>query len=120
PAASGNYLYGVTARTGTDAWAVGYYYSATAGTLQSLIEQGNGGTWSVTASPIVDSAASLLSDVAAVTGKDAWAVEFGNGATGFDTLILHWNGGSWSVSTHTDLGGRLFGVKAVSRGDVYA
>jgi plastocyanin len=120
PAASGNYLYGVTARTGSDAWAVGYFYSATAGTLQSLVEHWDGRNWRVTASPNVDSAASLLTDVAPVTGKDAWAVGFANGATGFDTLILHWNGLSWSVSSHTDLGGRLFGVKAVSRGDVYA
>src|SRR5205085_11202076 len=47
-----NNLYGVTALTANDAWAVGEQYSSSYGSYVPMIEHWNGSTWAVaTASP---------------------------------------------------------------------
>ena len=78
-----------------DVWAVGRFLSAT-GVGQTLIEQWNGTSWSVVASPNVGTD-NGLKGVAIVSATDIWAVGFTitNGVN--QTLIEQWNGTSWSV-----------------------
>jgi hypothetical protein len=91
-----NYLYSVSAVSGSDAWAVGYYTKH--GLTYTLILRWNGTSWTRQASPSPSSSDNVLSGVSAVSGRDAWAAgSYRNNTTGAtDTLILHWNGTSWS------------------------
>jgi len=117
-----NSLYGVTAVSATNVWAVGYYVHTT-GVTQTLIEHWNGSRWSVVKSPSPASMNNELFSVAAVSASDVWAVGFStNNAPEQTTLIEHWNGTSWSVvkSPSPGSGDDLRAVAAVSASDVWA
>jgi hypothetical protein len=96
-------LSGVSARTATDAWAVGTRSRGTcAGEDCTLTEHWNGHTWSAVRSPNPGRRYDELSGVSALSGQDAWAVGAqgrGPGAQvgGFAPLILHWDGRAWSA-----------------------
>jgi hypothetical protein len=69
-----SYLNAVAMVSASDAWAVGYSYSAN-GVTQALIEQWNGTSWSVVSSPNAGSAANYLYALTAVPGTSTlWAV----------------------------------------------
>ncbi|HEX6483729.1 MAG TPA: hypothetical protein VF043_33195 [Ktedonobacteraceae bacterium] len=120
-----NALYGVTAASASDVWAVGYDVNTT-GVTQTLIEHWNGASWSVVKSPSPASANNELFGVAAVSASDIWAVGFiaNNTATGpvQQTLIEHWNGAHWNVVQSPSPGSSpvLNGVADVSATDVWA
>jgi Bacterial Ig-like domain (group 3) len=95
-----NVLTGVSAVSGSDAWAVGYYHTAT-GAYKTLILHWNGRAWSKVKSPNPSQGGVGLDElfgVSAVSGSDAWAVGEYTGfpANAYDTLILHWNGTAWT------------------------
>src|SRR5712692_5517563 len=82
-----NSLYGVTAVSATNVWAVGYYVHTT-GVTQTLIEHWNGSRWSVVKSPSPASMNNELFSVAAVSASDDWAVGFStNNAPEQTTMI---------------------------------
>ena len=117
-------LYGVTAVSDGDVWAVGQYYNGT-NPYQTLVERWNGTAWSVVASPnITTTANNFLRSVAVVSASDVWAV--GYYYSGFNpalTLVEHWNGTAWSIVSNPNPGtgdNVLYGVAAVSAGDVWA
>ncbi|MGH2496435.1 MAG: hypothetical protein ACRDIV_17185 [Ktedonobacteraceae bacterium] len=124
-----NALYGVTAVSASNAWAVGYYVS-TAGVTQTLIEHWNGSSWSAVKSPSPASMNNELFNVAAVSASDVWAVGFVTNNTSSQTpldqtLIEHWNGSSWSVVKSPNPGpgssnDHLNGVTAISASNVWA
>ena len=120
-----NTLYGVTAVSTTNVWAVGYYVNTT-GVTQTLIEHWNGTSWSVVTSPSPATGNNELFSVSAVSASSIWAVGFltNNSSTPIDqTLIEHWNGTSWSVVKSPNPGSssnHLNGVTAVSTSDVWA
>jgi hypothetical protein len=112
-------------------WAVGSNDNYT----KTLVLHWDGSSWGVVSSPNspVYGQASFLASISAVSPTDIWAV--GTNAftyyTGEDTntiyytLFEHWDGSAWSIvpgaSTNgTTFGGGLFGVAAVSTGDVWA
>jgi hypothetical protein len=110
PAFSGR-LYGVTALSATDAWAVGLYPTG------ALILHWNGKTW--TSHDI--SGCCFLESVAATSPANAWAV----GGTGWFTtepLIEHWNDRAWTKASvqAPAAGGYLNGVAVVSASDAWA
>jgi hypothetical protein len=72
PSSTTNQLYGVSAVSSTDAWAVGGYTSQTGGA--TLILHWNGTTWSKVASPNPGAGFNVLYAVSADSGADAWAV----------------------------------------------
>jgi hypothetical protein len=128
----GAYLYGVTAISAKNVWAVGDEYTSS-GTL-TLIEHWNGTAWSVVSSPNpASSTSNTLNSVTAISANDIWAVgvdsivgagkdgNSGGGSTG--TLIEHWNGTVWSIVTgrnpSTSLN-QLNSVAAVSTSNVWA
>jgi hypothetical protein len=79
-------LYGVSTRSGTDAWAVG----TTGPKNGALLLHWNGRRWLRVPAPRPDPSQSLNA-VADISSGDAWAV----GADKKRELILHWNGKSW-------------------------
>lgn len=100
--ASDNVLYGVTATSSSYAWTAGAYRN-TASVYQTLVAHWNGTAWQQAASP--NTAASqhnILNSVAATSASNAWAVGFTASAstgTGYQTLILHWDGTGWTYMT---------------------
>jgi hypothetical protein len=91
-----NFLQGVSARSGSDAWAVGVYWN-TAGLSRSLILHWNGTAWSKVNSPNPGPMANRLSGVSARSGSDAWAVgDHDTAASTTNSLIAHWNGTAWA------------------------
>jgi len=92
-----NALYGVSADSPTDAWAVGYQTTST-GVEHTLIERWDGVHWTVVPSP--NTGSDFLYAVSADSPTDAWAV----GGTNLPptgnrkTLVEHWNGLTWSIS----------------------
>jgi hypothetical protein len=98
PSSISNYLSGVSAHSGTDAWAAGVYENDADGVHRTLILHWNGKTWSKTKSPNPSPVNNFLSSVSAASVGDAWAVGSQVDATTRNnrTLILHWDGTAWS------------------------
>jgi hypothetical protein len=125
PSPTSNLLKGVSAVSGSNAWAVGSYNDATTGASKTLVLHWNGTAWSKVKSPSPSSLFSELDGVSAVSGSDAWAVgDYGTGDGGSSgTLVLHWDGTAWtkvkSPSPGSGLNG-LTGVSAVSGGGAWA
>jgi hypothetical protein len=92
-------LYGASARTSTDAWAVGVQFGlAGQPPAPPAAYHWNGSTWSLTPTPALGVNASL-SAVSASSASDAWAVGLTRptGYHGSVALYEHWNGSRWSV-----------------------
>ncbi len=109
-------LTGVAALSPSQAWAVGntYTMSSTGGQLAPLIEQWDGSSWRIVASPDTGGSGAL-SSVAAVSSQDVWAVG--------SSLIEHWNGTTWSIAPAPTSNGRsvnLSSVVALSATNVWA
>jgi hypothetical protein len=89
--ASGTRLFGVTATSARNAWAVGQ----TANT--PLILHWDGTVWRRVPSP-ARTTGNTLHGVAALSARNAWAVgNYENGATS-RALVLHWDGTTWKVT----------------------
>jgi hypothetical protein len=125
--ATNSYLAGVAGDAANDVWAVGFanYPGSTPGVTvpQTLIEHWNGTAWSLVPSPTFSTTLDdQLTAVTAISGNDAWAVGetqtlpyYQNG-----TLILHWDGTSWTIDSSFSTGGGLFGISATSASDLWA
>ncbi len=90
-----NVLRGVSVISSRNAWAVGYYNTASGQTQTfdqtgTLIERWNGRSWKIQASPKL---AGGLYAVAATSSTNAWAV----GHDSHGGLIEHWNGKAWKI-----------------------
>jgi hypothetical protein len=97
-------LYGVSATSATDAWAVGQdlYGSPLPGIpfSSSLILHWDGRTWSRVPSPgATEGTEPILTAVSAVSSTDVWALgsdgSSNSGSGDGRALILHWDGSSW-------------------------
>jgi hypothetical protein len=121
-------LYAVAAVSSRDLWAVGC--SGECNGPDSLILHSNGKTWSKVASPDPGPGLDRLTGVSVVSADDVWAVGYDcttancdAADNAYDSLILHWNGTKWSTVASPDpstTANELFGVTAVSAGDVWA
>ena len=114
------YITGVAAASAGSAWAVGYTESGTS--TSTLILHWNGTAWTRVPSP--SPAGSFLYGVAAAPAGTAWAVGCtgcgtGSTATSTSTLILHWNGTTWT-QVPPPVVGSLDGVAAVSASSAWA
>ena len=117
-------LYSVSGTASNDVWAVG---SRQDGKLPSrtLIQHWDGSAWSMVSSPNPDTQFNELRGVAAISANDAWAIGYRGGTkneTPIETFILHWNGATWTQVTSPNVAGanQLFGVTAISAGDIWA
>jgi hypothetical protein len=95
---------------------IGYRPVLTNGEVDCMCTQ-----WSVVSNPDVSEAPSALDGVTAKSSNDAWTVGLSlNG--GWNSLIEHWNGSSWSVVNLTGVsaGTQLNSVTGLSANDVWA
>jgi hypothetical protein len=121
-----NSLSGVYTVSASNAWAVGSYCTtSTCGVEDTLILHWNGSTWSKVKSPNPSSLVNVLTGVSGTSNTDIWAAGYMIGASGSDnTLIVHWNGMSWSKvkSPNPSKTGANFlnAVSAVSSGNAWA
>jgi hypothetical protein len=110
-------LTGTAAISNSSAWAVGYAGNSFAPRV--LMLHWNGTAWSRVTSPGVLTAPGELSAITAVTAKSAWAVGYtaGIGTGKKHSLLLHWNGTTWSQVTSPApvAGGSLAGITATAR-----
>jgi hypothetical protein len=123
PGNSFNKLNGVRVVSANDAWAVGVY--ADGGTSRkTMVLHWNGAAWTQVASPSPGGSGTdnYLFAVAATSPSDAWAVGEIVTSTGIQTLILHWNGTTWTQvpSPNPGTASELFGVGATSASNAWA
>jgi len=119
--ATDNFLYGVSAISADDVWAVGSYVQA--GLFRTLTMHGDGTQWSILPSPNAGASSNYLLSVAALSTDDVWAVGEYDQAGVFKTLIMHWDGTQWNAVASPNAGAGhnfLQGVTAVSTDDVWA
>ena len=117
-----NTLVAIAGNSASDIWAVGQYVpdSGTNHT-NTLTLHYDGSAWSVVPSPSApDTATSFLG--VATAGKRAFAVGYGLPNFYGQSLIGAWNGKSWALMDHPQLGmsDMLFSVQALSDHDVWA
>jgi hypothetical protein len=119
-----NDLNAVAAISTNDVWAVGdYWVDATPTGVTIFGQHWDGATWTNFAMP-QPSAFSYLFGVTAIAGNNVWAVGtyFNFGSNGWQTLVEHWDGVSWttmpSINTNT-FDNELFDVSAFSSTDVW-
>lgn len=109
-----NFLYGITAISPADVWAVGTSTNAT------LTEHWNGTQWSVIPSPSKGSYYPSLVSVTAVSTTDVWAVGYSGSYPNYLPLIEHWNGKIWKLVASPNNGATLSSVAASSANDIWA
>jgi hypothetical protein len=119
-------LAAVSGTSSANAWAVGQ--STNGNTTRTLILHWNGKRWAPAPSPSPGSADELFA-VAASSATNAWAAGStargtGGGSSATSTLILHWNGRSWtrsrSPSGAAGSNSFLLGLTATSSGNAVA
>lgn len=123
PSSTTNELRSVSAVSPTEAWAVGWYADDATGASRTLILHWDGTGWSQTPSPNPGSTGNELSGVSARSATDVWAVgSYADPPRESRTLILHWDGTSWSHVTSPKRGvfGGLLGVDTRSANDAWA
>lgn len=105
-------LFDVACTSGSDCWAVGYYY--TGANPQTLIEHWDGTSWNIVTSPN-GSSSSLFLGVTCVSASDCWAV---------GGLLAHWDGSAWNTVSSPTPGTTgadfLYRVTCVSTSDCWA
>ncbi len=124
---SNNYLYGVSALSDSEVWAVGKFNTLSGGVIdQTMTEHWNGTAWSVVPTPNVSSQGSELLAVSALASNNVWAVgdlSTSNNVNGRRTLIEHFDGSAWSVipsPNPSQQGDNLTGVVALASNNVWA
>jgi hypothetical protein len=118
----GSMLFGVTALSASDVWAVGYLIQRIP---KTLVLRWNGSSWVRAATPGPTGGGDILSGVAATSPVNVWAVGQSKISAGRSAgLILHWNGSTWTPmpGPTPDPGDSalLIGVVASSASDAWA
>lgn len=119
-------LTAISAVTGSDVWAVGWFFNRAQTHYRSLIAHWNGSRWVKLPSPSPrKTTQSFLYGVSAVSSLNAWAVgayRAPNGAA--RTLIQHWDGTSWTNTPSRNPGfpnnNTLWAVSAASGASAWA
>lgn len=118
-------LHSASGVSANNIWAVGSSHNGTAPS-RTLIQHWNGSEWRIVPSPNPDSQLNELRGVAAISANDVWAVGYRGGTqneTPLQTLILHWDGTSWSqvASPNVPSGAnQLAAITAISANDIWA
>jgi hypothetical protein len=116
---AGAMLYGVSARTSSDVWAVG-------GSSSTLAQHWDGSTWTVTSTPTPAGAISgQFQGVTAISANDVWAAgTYTDDALVAHPLVAHWNGKRWArvltPNPGRGAGAWFTSISAASVDDVWA
>jgi hypothetical protein len=100
PSSIGNTLSGVSARTGTDAWAVGWYTDEDRDNGRNMLAaRWDGAAWTEISTPDLARSDEGLLAVSASSADEAWAVGFTDrfDTLATSTLAVHWDGVAWTV-----------------------
>jgi hypothetical protein len=112
-----NALYGITALTANNVWAVGYANENSRGQNgQALIEHWDGAKWTLVASPIAGNATILLG-IASLSAANLTAVGYiQTSNVQFLPVTEHWDGTRWNVVNPPNAGkvAQLFGAAAAN------
>jgi hypothetical protein len=114
-------LWGVSADSATDAWAVGTYCASgctSTPVFHTLILHWNGTAWAKMPSPSPGTGYSDLQGVSAVSPTVAFAS--GTFGTNGASLLVQWNGTTWVKVRAPNVFGILWGVSASSATDAWA
>jgi len=116
---------GVAAISPSNAWAVGSAASGNALDQITFILHWDGTRWQIVPSPSPGTQGlNALYDVDANSANDVWAVGSFTNIDGYiQTLVMHWNGTSWSVIPSANVPGtnnELYGVVALGTNNVWA
>jgi hypothetical protein len=118
-----NELFGVSAVSPGDVWAVGVALPA-GGPARTLVEHWHEGAWRTVPSPDRPPGGSFLNAVVALSASNAWAVGLSRSPGGSArTLVLHWDGRRWATIASPNAGpgdNSLESVAAASARDVWA
>jgi hypothetical protein len=115
PDPQATHLTGVTTFAGKGAWATGAIPQDSPTPPPTIIERWDGTAWQRVPGVQPAQNAGGLSDVAATSPRNAWAV----GSTLYNPLIEHWNGTSWQPTIGT-LNGGFNAVSATSARNAWA
>jgi hypothetical protein len=121
PFGNDNVLYGVSAASSSDVWAVGYY-GPTSGPHNPLIEHWDGTAWHLVEPPTM-SGQNVLYSVSAASSTDVWTVGRHEPNLDFNRpLALHWDGTAWTVTRTPSVGlySDFKAVTAIQATDVWA
>jgi hypothetical protein len=121
----GQGLFGVTAISDTDAWAVGDVYSQRLGDQQTMTQHWDGTAWGIVRSPSLRKHYNHLTGVSGTVSNDVWAVGYTIDDVTYEwqALILHWDGTRWSAMPGASLGttyNAMTRVLALAPNDVWA
>lgn len=121
-------LLGVSVRSSSDVWAVGWTALKSTTEYYTLIEHWDGHQWSIVPSPSpnvlgAQGEGDELYGVAALAPDNVWAVGFS--LYGYEQpFIEHWDGNAWSVvaspSANTLAKSQLYSVTALAPDDIWA
>ena len=88
------FLYGLTAISPADIWAVG---SGGVNPIKALTAHWDGTTWTYMPNPALQTDYAFLKNVTALASDDVWAVGYLTDRTGRDrNLLEHWDGVAWT------------------------
>jgi hypothetical protein len=124
PGTANNFLFGVSAVSASDIWAVGWYQNTSI--QQPLTMRWNGSAWTVVPMGNPDPGRSTLFGVSAISANDAWAVGQGCETAMCQRRIpiaIHWDGTQWANVTLPNIApwdNYLNGVSARASNDVWA
>jgi hypothetical protein len=111
---SSNWLRGADVLSSHQAWMVGEFDPQNGDPTATLIAHWDGSAWQGTTA-----GHGVLTDVAAVSSSNAWAVGYRQSAGPPRTIIVHWNGRFWNQLLPSPEGS-LQGVAAISSKNVWA
>ena len=118
-----NTLVGISCASAPDCWAVGYFYNSSQSFDETLVEHWDGSVWSIVASPNASGAnRNFLYSVFCNSSSDCWAVGDYYTPNNSQTLIEHWDGSSWTITTSPNVGFSNFlsGVTCASSSQCWA
>jgi hypothetical protein len=107
PGGLGESLLGVSAASHNDVWAVGDYSPQTGGgggTRSAMMLHWDGISWSVVTLDVLRSyLSSYLTAVEVVAANDIWVAAGYSVGRGVQTIMLHWDGNTWTRVTSPNL-----------------
>jgi hypothetical protein len=119
-------LSGISAASGSDVWAVGYWSSADGLSQHVIVEHFNGTSWSLTQAPDLgpNYPINVASGVAALSPTDVWAIgQSSPGNQTFATLVEHFDGTKWTVQPAPSMSGNFLsfaGLVSTGPGQLWA
>ena len=114
------FLWGISAASADDIWAVGT--DQTTGTYRTFVEHWDGTRWSVVPTPNAGGSNELAA-VTALAADDAWIVGSSHTEASAQTLTEHWNGTAWTLVPAPNQGtgqNHLYGATSFRGDDVWA